>query len=280
MPIVPIHQRGYTHPELLTETDWLAEHLNDPNVRVVDARPPQQYSAGHIPSAVNLSGTNGIPRAADGEMASPEEFNLVAGKLGIGNGGTIVVYDMPNQHMGLVAWAFLYYGHQDVRLLDGGFEKWSREGRPVSTQTASYPETIFNAKPVEAIYCSLSHAKASHGRPETVFWDTRSLAEFHGGGEGHGKPPPRPGHVEGAVHLDWLELIDPNTKIFKPAPELRALLESKGITPEREVNTYCGGGRRGSIGTLVLKLLGYDNARSYVAGFSQWSRQPDTPVES
>jgi thiosulfate/3-mercaptopyruvate sulfurtransferase len=80
------------------------------------------------------------------------------------------------------------------------------------------------------------------------------------------------------VHLDWLELIDPETKTFKPAAELHTILKSKGITPEREVNTYCGGGRRGSIGTIVLKLLGYKDARSYVAGFSQWSRQPDTPV--
>ena len=280
MSDIPVHQRGYTHPELLAETGWLAEHLDDSNVRIVDARPPQQYGAGHIPGAVNLPGTNGIPRTADGEMASPEEFSGVAGKLGIGNGSTIIVYDMPNQHMGLVAWAFLYYGHRDVRLLDGGFEKWTREGRTVSTEPANYPEAIFNAKPVDAIYCSLSHAKAAHDRPQSVFWDTRSLAEFHGAGEGHGKPPPRPGHIEGAVHLDWLELIEPDTKTFKPAPELRALLESKGITPEREVNTYCGGGRRGSIGTLVLKLLGYDNARSYVAGFSQWSRQPDTPVEN
>jgi thiosulfate/3-mercaptopyruvate sulfurtransferase len=280
MSVIPVDQRGYTNPQLLAETDWLAEHLDDPKVRIVDARPPQQYAAGHIPGAVNLPGTNGIPRTADGEMASPEEFSSVAGKLGIGNGGTIIVYDIPNQHMGLVAWAFLYYGHQDVRLLDGGFEKWSREGRPVSMQEVNYPMTAFNAKPVEAIYCSLSHAKASHGHPETVFWDTRSLAEFHGAGEGHGKPPPRPGHIAGAAHLDWIELIDPETKTFKAAAELRALLESKGIMPDREVNTYCGGGRRGSIGTLVLKLLGYDNARSYAAGFSQWSRQPDTPVES
>jgi thiosulfate/3-mercaptopyruvate sulfurtransferase len=279
MLVIPVHQRGYTQPELLAETDWLGEHLNDPNVRIVDARPPQEYAAGHIPGAVNLSGTNGIPRTADGEMASAEEFGGVAGKLGIGNDATIVVYDIPNQHMGLVAWAFLYYGHQDVRLLDGGFEKWSREGRPVSTEAASYPETVFKAEPNEAIYCSLGHAKASHGRPETVFWDTRSLAEYHGAGEGHGKPPLRPGHIQGAVHLDWLELIDPETKTFKPAAALHALLESKGITPEREVNTYCGGGRRGSIGTLVLKMLGYNNARSYAAGFSQWSRQLDTPVE-
>jgi len=279
MPNIPIHQRGYAHPELLAETDWLAKHLDDPNVRVVDARPPQQYAAGHVPGAVNLSGTNGIPRTADGEMASPDEFSLVAGKLGIGNHGTIVVYDIPNQHMGLVAFAFLYYGHQDVRLLDGGFEKWSYERRPFSIEAANYRETVFKAKTIEAIYCSLDHAKASHGRAETVFWDTRSVAEFHGAAEGHGKAPPRPGHIQGAAHLDWIELIDPETKTFKPAAELRTLLESKGITPEREVNTYCGGGRRGSIGTLVLKLLGYENARSYAAGFSQWSRQPDTPVE-
>jgi thiosulfate/3-mercaptopyruvate sulfurtransferase len=103
---------------------------------------------------------------------------------------------------------------------------------------------------------------------------------IHGAGEGHGKPPPRPGHIAGAAHLDWIELIDPEAKTFKTAAELRTLLESKGITPDREVNTYCGGGRRGSIGTIVLKILGYKNARSYAAGFSQWSRQSDTPVES
>ena len=123
---------------------------------------------------MNLPGTNGIPRTADGEMASPEEFSSVAGKLGIGNGGTIIVYDIPNQHMGLVAWAFLYYGHRDVRLLDGGFEKWSREGRPVCMQTPSYPGSIFDAEPVEAIYCSLSHAKASHGRHDR-FSGTRAV---------------------------------------------------------------------------------------------------------
>jgi thiosulfate/3-mercaptopyruvate sulfurtransferase len=169
MPIVPVHQRGYTNPELLAETDWLAERLDDPNVRIVDARPPQQYAAGHIPGAVNLSGFGGIPRADNGDMAGPEDFARLAGSLGIGNDVTIVVYDAPSQMMGMVAWAFLYYGHQDVRLLDGGFEKWTRGGRPVSTQAASYPQTIFSANPVEAIYCSLSQAKSSHGRPQAVF---------------------------------------------------------------------------------------------------------------
>ena len=103
MSNIPIHERGYTNPQLLAETDWLAKHMDDAAVRIVDARPPQQYATGHIPGAVNLPGTNGIPRTADGEMASPEEFASIAGKLGIGNGGTIIVYDIPNQHMGLVA---------------------------------------------------------------------------------------------------------------------------------------------------------------------------------
>jgi rhodanese-related sulfurtransferase len=110
MSDIPVHQRGYTNPHLLAETDWLEQHLGNPNVRIVDARPPQQYGAGHILGAVNLSGTNGIPRAADGEMASPEEFSVVAGKLGIGNGGTIILYNIPNQHMGLVAWVALRNG--------------------------------------------------------------------------------------------------------------------------------------------------------------------------
>ena len=220
MPVIPIHQRGYTNPELLAETDWLAGQLNNPNLRVVDARPPQQYGAGHIPGAANLSGFGGIPRADNGDMPDPEDFVRVAGSLGIGNDVTIVVYDAPSQMMGMVAWAFLYYGHRDVRLLDGGYHKWTQEGRPVSTQPASYPRTVFSAKPVVAIYCSLSEAKSAHGRPQTVFWDTRSKAEYQGTAAGFGEPPPRLGRIPGATHLEWAELLDPTTKTLKPAPEL------------------------------------------------------------
>jgi len=238
MSVMPVDQRGYTTPQLLAETDWLAEHLNDPNVRMVDARPPQQYAAGHIPGAVNLSGFGGIPRSANGDMANPEDFARVAGGLGIGNNATVVVYDAPSQMMGMVAWAFLYYGHQDVRLLDGGFEKWTREGRPASTEAASYPQTIFSAKPVDAIYCSLSEAKSAHGRPQTVFWDTRSEAEYQGTAAGFGEPPPRLGRIPGAIHLEWVELFDPATKTLKPAAEIRALLESRRITPDCEIGTY------------------------------------------
>jgi len=212
--------------------------LDDPNVRIVDARPPQQYAVGHIPGAVNLSGFGGIPRADNGDMAGPDDFARLVGSLGIGNDVTVVVYDAPSQMMGMVAWAFLYYGHQDVRLLDGGFEKWTREGRPVSTQAASYPQTIFSANPVEAIYCSLSQAKSSHGRPQTVFWDTRSQAEYHGTAAAFGAAPPRLGRIPGAIHLEWIDLFDTATKTLKSAAELRVLLEAKGITPDCKIDTY------------------------------------------
>lgn len=239
MALVPVSQRDYARPELLTETEWLAQHLNNPKVRIIDARSPQQYSAGHIPGAVNLTGFTAIPRAANQDMAAPEEFNRVAGNLGISNDMTVVVYDTPTQVMGMIAWGFLYYGHQDVRILDGGFHKWSREGRPISSDAVTYPPTAYKAKPVEDIYCSLAEAKDSHGQPQTIFWDTRSRAEYEGSAaSAGGEPPPRLGRIPGSIHLEWTELLEPVNKTFKSAAELRALLESKGITPEKNINTY------------------------------------------
>jgi thiosulfate/3-mercaptopyruvate sulfurtransferase len=239
MAVLPVSQRGYAHPELLAETEKVAQELNNPKVRIIDARSPQHYSAGHIPGAVNLTGFTAIPRAANQDMAAPEEFNRVAGNLGISNDTTVVVYDTPSQLMGMIAWGFLYYGHKDVRMLDGGFDKWLREGRPVSSEPASYPPTTYKADPVNAIYCSLSEARASHGQPATVFWDTRSRSEYEGTTASPvGEPPPRLGHIPGAIHLEWTELLDSGTKTLKTADELRALLESKGITPSVKINTY------------------------------------------
>jgi len=109
MSVIPVNQRGYANPQYLAETDWLAGQLNNPKVRIIDARPPDQYAAGHIPGAVNLSGFGGIPRAADGDMASAEDFARVAGSLGIGNDVTLVVYGCakPNDGNGCVGVSLL-----------------------------------------------------------------------------------------------------------------------------------------------------------------------------
>jgi thiosulfate/3-mercaptopyruvate sulfurtransferase len=279
MTTTPVAQRGYAHPELLAETDWLAKHLEDLRVRIVDARAPQQYEAGHVPGAVNLDGFGSdIPRAANADMADPHEFERIASRLGIDNDMTVVVYDTPAQRMGMVAWTFRYYGHRDVRILDGGFDKWSAEGRPVSTDVPAYPGATYVAKPVADVYCSLADAKAGQGRSDFVFWDTRSPGEYEGTAAGFGAPP-RLGRIPGAVHLEWTELLDPEAETFKPASELRQLLESRGITPEKEVASYCNGGARGALAAVVLQILGYGQAKAYAGSFAQWSSQPDTPVE-
>ena len=129
-------------------------------------------------------------------------------------------------------------GTTNVQILDGGFDKWTREGRPTSTDVPTYPATQFHANPVPAVYCSLEDAKASIGRPGTIFWDTRTDAEYDGTAATTPQSPPRPGHLPGAVHLDWTELLDSESKTLRPAAELSQLLSAKGIRPESEIDCY------------------------------------------
>jgi len=235
MPITPVSERGYVNPGLLVESDWLAEHLADPDLRLIDTRSAELYAAGHIPGAVNLGAYGGIPRTPDGEMGTPEAFEELAGHLGISSDSNVVAYDAPGAMMGMAAWAFAYFGVKSVGVLDGGFEKWTSEKKPTTTEPGTYPESSFKSNLAEEVYCSLDHAKAVVGSPGTVFWDVRSKEE-HEGTEARNNP--RPGHVAGAVHLDWTELLDPITKTFLPGDELRSLLGSRGISPESEINCY------------------------------------------
>ncbi|MEC8944858.1 MAG: rhodanese-like domain-containing protein [Chloroflexota bacterium] len=235
MQIIPVEQRGYAHPELIAETSWLATHISDDNIRIIDARSSEDYDESHIEGSVNLSGFRGIPRTESGELGDPEIFSEIASNLGISNNTTVIVYDTPSQMMGTVAWAFLYYGHSKTKILDGGINKWISEGNAVSKTIPEYPKTSFKAELVKSIYCSLNDAKKGVTDTNTVFWDTRSLGEYEGSTP-IGKTPP--GRIPGAVHLEWVELFDKETKTLKSSDELNHLLLSKGITPEKVVNSY------------------------------------------
>lgn len=277
--LTPISKRAYARPELLADTEWLAGQLDNPRVRIVDARSANEYAAGHIAGAVHMDGFGtGIPREANDDMGSPADFARLVGALGIDNDSTVVVYDTPSQRMGMVAWTFLYYGHADVRILDGGVAKWLAEGRALDAQVPEWPSVTYVARPMEAVYCSLEQAKASVGRDDFVFWDTRSGDEYAGNAAGF-RSPPRPGHIPGAAHLEWTELLDQESRTLKPARELRHLLEVRGITPDKQVAGYCNGGARGALGAFVLRVLGYDRAQAYAGSFAQWSTQADTVVE-
>ena len=235
----PISNRGYTHPELLAETEWLSHWIHHPKLRLIDARQPNEYLKAHLPGAVNISGFGGIPRAENGDMAEPEEFSRLASDFGISNDMTIIVYDAPSQMMGTIAWAFLYYGHPDVRILDGGFAKWASEGRPTSDEVPDYPPAIYSPKTIDPLYCSLNHAKEAIHAPKTIFWDTRSLPEYEGTTpSGQAVSATRQGRIPGAVHLEWEELFERETRTLKPANELHTILATRGITTESEINTY------------------------------------------
>lgn len=235
MAVLPISERGYTNPGLLVDTEWLENHLGDPNLRLIDVRSAELYAAGHIPGAVSLAAHGGIPRAANGDMGTPEEFTRLAAALGVDRDSQVVIYDAPGAQMGMAAWAFLYYGHPNVQVLDGGFAKWTDEGKPTSNEPSTYPQGSFEAAVEEELFCSLDHAKSAHGNPGTIFWDVRRQGEYEGT---EALNNARPGHVPGAIHLEWTELLDPDTRTFRPGPELRALLESRGITPEAEIECY------------------------------------------
>lgn len=238
MPI-PIRERGYPHPELLAETDWLAGCLSDPTIRVVDARPSDEdYARDHIPGAVHFDGYSLGGLRTTSEMPEPEAFAQLVGALGIDEHTKVVVYDAGGPPTaGMVAWAFLYYGHPDVRLLDGGLTRWTTEGLPLSNEAPAHEPRAFSARLAEGVYCSLDDAKASVDDGVVVFWDVRSVGEFEGTTKGWNAPP-RLGHLPGAIHLDWAELFDSDNGTLKPSAELTTLMGAQGITPEAKVVSY------------------------------------------
>ena len=234
----PIRERGYAHPKLLAETDWLAARLSDTTVRVVDARSDKDYARGHIPGAVHLDGYTLGGLRTGSEMPEPETFADLVGALGIDEHTKVVVYDAGGPPTaGIVAWAFLYYGHPDPCLLDGGLAKWTAEGLPLSSDAPAYEPRKFAALLAEAVYCSLDQARASVDDDGVFFWDVRGLGEFEGTKKGWNAPP-RLGHLPGAIHLEHTELFDAADGTLKPADELNTLLGAKGITPQATVVSY------------------------------------------
>ena len=232
-----VNDRGYVHSELLAETNWLADRLNDPKLRLVDARPPDQFAAGHMPGAVNLSGFGGIPRAADGDMAGPEEFAGVAGSLGISNDVTVVVYDAPSQMMGMVAWAFMYYG-QPGRASTG-----RRACEVVPRRPANLDRSITLST---GYFCSQTSGGdllfTGPGKSCCGPVGDRFMGRAQPGGirrdGGRVRTTGATGQNSGCDPFDWTELFDQDTNTLKPAKDLQILLASRGITPESEIDTY------------------------------------------
>jgi thiosulfate/3-mercaptopyruvate sulfurtransferase len=227
---------AYPNPDLLVDTAWLAAHLEDTGIRIVDCDNRDAYRRAHIPGAV--SPREHYMKGPDDPLhiMGPEQFAREMGEMGIGDETLVVCYDgFGSLYSARFWWCLRHYGHERTVVVNGGWQKWLSEGRPVTYAEVKPAPAVFTPRTNEHVICRVDDLKALAGGP-AVIWDVRSEAEWTGANDRGNK---RAGHVPGAVHLEWLNCVTKDEfQTIRPANELRTLLEGLGITPESEVVTY------------------------------------------
>ncbi len=261
----------------LVEGSWLQEHLDDANIRVVDTDVAAAYNRAHIRGSVYPL-DNFLKNPEDRRfIMTPDQFAAEMQRMGIGDDTMVVAYDAAGTTAGRMWWALNYYGHSNVKVLNGGWNQWLLEGRPITMEatkvSASKP---FTPKVNPDMYASAEHIMERLEQPGFVVLDVRSDGEWDGSNTRGNK---RQGHMPGAVHLEWTHnLSDDPSKRWKSADELKAMFEAAGVTPDKEVVTVCQGGIRAAQAYFTLNLLGYDKVRNYDGSFSDWGNRDDTPI--
>lgn len=268
----------YARPELLAEPDWLQAHAQDANLRIIDCATLEAYRRAHIPGAVGLP-VHIYIKDPDNEafVMRPQQFKELMERLGVSDDTTVVTYDDNNALVAARLWWVLnYYGHTNAKVLNGGWHRWLTEGRPVTFHQTHAAPGSFTPHTNEALICSVDALKARVGDPALTILDVRSDEEWLGTNSRGNK---RLGHVPGAAHLEWTNLVErDDTRTFKPADEMRALLRDAGANIDQEVVTYCQGGIRAAHVAFVLALLGNDRVRNYDGSMRDWANRDDTPL--
>ena len=278
--------KGYIHPEVLVDAKWVQEHLSDPTVRLIEVDVDTTvYEQGHIPGAVGFNWQKELQDQVVRGPVNQEQLEELLSHAGVTNDTTIVLYgDNHNWFAAWALWIFKYYGHRDVRLLDGGRLKWLADKRELTTHVASYPRTSYHVEgPNSDIRVFRDQILPSLGRSGFALVDVRSPAEYSGELLAPANLPQegaqRGGHIPGAANIPWsMAVRDDGT--FKSAEELRALYGDKGITDDKEVVAYCRIGERSSHTWFVLHyLLGYPHVRNYDGSWTEWGSLIGSPIE-
>jgi thiosulfate/3-mercaptopyruvate sulfurtransferase len=278
---------SYKHPEVLVETNWVSQHLKDSSIRVaeVDYDPTANYNMGHVPGAVLLDWRKDLNDPITRDLLSKERLEQLLGQAGATNQTTLVLYgDFNNWFAAFAYWILKYYGVEKIVLMNGGRKKWLAEDREVTREIPNYPKTAFKTSGTnEKIRTYLDYVKSSMKKSGKVLVDVRSPAEF----TGEITAPPeypnehaqRGGHIPGAVNIPWSQAVKEDGT-FKSAEDIAKLYQSKGVTADKEVITYCRIGERSSFSWFVLKyLLGYPNVKNYDGSWTEWGNMVRNPIE-
>jgi thiosulfate/3-mercaptopyruvate sulfurtransferase len=276
----------YAHPEVLVSTQWVAEHQNDPNVRLIEVDvDTTAYDQGHIAGAVGWNWQTQLQDNIRRDLIDKATLEKLLGQSGVSNDATVVLYgDNNNWFAAYAFWQLKYYGHQDVRLMNGGRKKWLEEKRSLTSDAPKVTPATYRAigpdESVRARKEDVSRLLEQKASGQLV--DVRSVDEFTGkiiAPPGLSETAQRAGHIPTAANIPWAQAANEDGT-FKSADQLRQLYQGKGVTGQGEVIAYCRIGERSSHTWFVLKyLLGYDRVRNYDGSWTEWGNLVGAPIE-